>query len=154
MAYDTTETHLSKSNYGVVQEYWKKYTGHKSVARCYGAVQGSTIEEKIYTVANTMYTERSVERIQNMKRIIEVLFSRDIQLVYDRRSGIRINPDTSLASSELFRWMKEKDENLYNHFKKFLSEILIGIRSEPEAKMKDKIVWLISFVLGNYFISL
>jgi hypothetical protein len=152
--HDRVATHLSERNNRAVLDYWKGYTGHKSLAICNGAVQGRTFEEKIGSVANTMYTERSVERIKKMTEIIEVLFSTDIQLVYDRRSAIRLNPYISLSSSELFRWMKEKDENLYNHFKKFLSEILIGIRSETEAKMKDKIVWLISYALGTCFISL
>lgn len=152
--HDLAATHLNEQNYKKVQKYWKEYTGDKSVARCNEAVQGRTFKEKIGSVTNTMYTERSVDRIKNMKQIIEVLFSTDIQLVCDRRSAIRLNPDISLTSSELFLWMKEKDENLYNHFKKFLSEILIAIRSETEAKMKDKIIWLISYVLGTCFISL
>ena len=154
--HDRVATHLSKENYRKVLEYWKSYPKdqHKSLARCYYGMHGNRIQDKIDAVENTMYTERSKERIQNMKAIIEVLFSGDIQLIWERRSAIRINPNISLTSSELFLWMKEKDEVLYNDFKKYLSEILNEIRSELEAKMKDKIVWLISYVLGNYFISL
>ena len=154
--YDPTATHLSERNYKEVKKYWEKYPKdqHKSLARPYYGSRGGRIEDKINSVEDTMYTERSKERIQNMKQIIQVLFFGDIQFVYDYRSAIRIDPNTSLTSCELFRWMKEKDENLYNAFKIAISTNLNEAKSEPEAKVKDKIVKLISYVLGNYFIRL
>ncbi len=149
-------TLLSKENYEKVQEYWRNYPKdqHKSLARCYYGVRGGRIEDKIDSVENTMYTERSKERIPNIMEVIKALFSRDIQYIYDYRSYIRDDPNISLTSCELFHWMKGKDEVLYNDFKIVLSNLLKSVRSESEPNVKDKIVYSICFVLGTRFIKL
>lgn len=156
MAYDPTATHLSEGNYRAVKEYWEKYPKDqdKSKGRCNWSMFGNSIKDKIDVMENTMYVERSKERIKRMKLSIELDFSREIQFVYDYRSAISKDPNSSLTSCELFHWMKEKNENIYNSFKKLLSEVLNEIKSKPEAIVKDKIVWMISYTLGTKFIRL
>ncbi len=149
--YDQTLTFLSARNYEAVQKYWREYSPKSGPPICANA---STKYSLTGAFTNIMYTKRSKDRIEEMKRVTTHFYEKEIRFVYEHRRSIISDPTASLSSCKLFKWMKEEDEVLYNAFKKGLAEVLNRVKSEPEAKIKANIVWWIAYVLGTIFIRL
>jgi hypothetical protein len=143
-----------------INNYWsnfEKTRQHKSTAICYRAVLGRTIENKIISFKNTMYTKMSDERKERLIDITELLWHDEIDFIFENRRVIRMDENTSLTRKELFRWMKNIDETKYIQFKRTIHnslKIIANSGSLTEDKIKKYIASEISSFLQDEFIRL
>lgn len=104
-----------------------------------------------------MYILDDNERKTNLASLVMILWSDDVNFLFDNRRIIRNDANTSLSECELFRWMKNTDEEKYSRYKQHISDTLGKIAESgklTEDEIKSYLAYELSKYLSNEFIKL
>ena len=143
-----------------ISKYWKDYdkTGEShSMARCWHAVRGGSIYEKISSFQDMMYVRDENERKKHLFTITRLLFEKEIMFIFENRRVIRNGYNISWTG-ELFRWMNLKDIIGFALHKESIKKILLHVANSDVKLTKDEIISTIisyiSQILYNSYIYL
>jgi hypothetical protein len=150
----------TENNSKKINEFWEKNKTSRDMSFLLDPMtiyDLSNHQTKLNCFIKKMYIEDVIQRNIMMKRLVELLWTDDINYILNLRSLLRDNPYVSLSDSILFTWMKKNNEGAYILFKIFLSDYLKKVAingSLSEKQIKDIIAEKISLMMFNYFVKL
>lgn len=148
------------NNIKAINAYWSEFNKSlkdKSTARCYHAVIGKTINNKISSFTDGMFINNKIERSTYLTNLVLMFWDNEINFIFENRRIIRENDTVSYSNFELFNWMKKTNRAQYAIFKGKIIEILQTISKNggfSKSQIKKLIAMEIYDQLANEFIKL